>query len=63
MCEIYKTKQESSGSFIIKDGELVTDIRLEFNVSHPKYKEYFIRLKDFMKEAEKCHVLKSSSGI
>jgi hypothetical protein len=52
-----------SGAFFIVNEKLVADIRLEFNAEHPKYKEYLNRLKDLVSEAEKEHVLKSSSGI
>jgi len=54
---------QASGSFFIRGEELFADIRLEFNVRHPKYSEYFKKLKILVKEAQKDHVLLSSSGI
>ncbi len=54
---------QSSGAFFLRGGELLADIRLEFNVKNPKYGLYITKLKDLIKEAEKYHVLLSSSGI
>lgn len=54
---------QTSGSFFIRGEELFADIRLEFNVKHPKYGIYIKRLKNFVKECEDEHVLLSSSGI
>ncbi len=52
-----------SGAFFLRGEEMFADIRLELNVKHPKYHEYYKRFKDLVKEAEKDHVLLSSSGI
>ena len=57
------TPAQMSGAFFIKDGHLVTDIRLEFNVENKLYGLYMKRLQNFVKECEEVHVLKSSSGI
>ena len=54
---------QSSGSFYRKGDKIVTDIRLEFDSSHPKYLRYIRTLQNFVKKAEKDHVLFSSSGI
>lgn len=54
---------QASGSFFLKGEELFADIRLEFNVKNPKYRIYIKKLKDLVSEAEKDHVLLSSSGI
>ncbi len=57
------TPVQMSGSFFIKGGELIADVRLEFDAKHPLYGLYINKLKDFVQECEKVHVLKSSSGI
>ncbi len=54
---------QASGSFYLRGEELISDIRLEFNVRHPKYSEYHKRLKNLLKEADEDHILLSSSGI
>ncbi len=54
---------QASGSFYIKEDKLVTNIRLEFDAKHPKYLRYIRTLQNFVKRAEKDHVLFSSSGI
>ena len=57
------TSIQSSGSFYRKGDKIVTDIRLEFDSTHPKYLRYIKTLQNFVKKAEKDHVLFSSSGI
>lgn len=54
---------QMSGAFFVKGEELIADIRLEFNAKHPLFGLYIKRLKEFVKECEEVHVLKSSSGI
>ena len=54
---------QMSGAFIIKGEDLISDIRLEFDVKHPLFNLYIDRLKKFVKECEDVHLLKSSSGI
>lgn len=54
---------KASGSFFLRGEELYNDIRLEFNVKNPKYGIYIKKLKDLISDAEKDHVLLSSSGI
>jgi len=54
---------QHSGAFFIKGEDLISDIRLEFDVEHPLFNLYIDRLKKFVKECEEVHVLKSSSGI
>jgi hypothetical protein len=63
MNEIDNESLQSSGSFYIKGGVIYADVRLEFNVKNPKYGLYITKLKDLVKEAEKDHVIISSSGI
>ena len=55
--------KDSYGSFFMKDGELIANVMLEFNVSNLRYREFITRLIKLVREAEECHVLKSSSGI
>jgi len=52
-----------TGAFFTNGEDLVTDIRLEFDVNHSLFKLYIKRLHEFVKECEDVHVLKSSSGI
>lgn len=59
----HNVNSTTSGAFFIKDGEIVSDIRLEFNPKHPMYSQYLKRLKDLLRECEERHILKSSSGI
>ncbi len=54
---------QASGSFYRRGDRFVTDVRLEFDVSHPKYLKYIKTLQNFVKKSEKDHVLFSSSGI
>ena len=54
---------QHSSAFIIKGEDLISDIRLEFDVKHPLFNLYIDRLKKFVEECEDVHVLKSSSGI
>jgi hypothetical protein len=58
-----KEQISGSGAFFIKDGNLFTNIILEFDVNHPRFREYINKLRDFVKECEQQHILKSSSGI
>lgn len=66
--EVVENKSEDetpvfSGSFIIIGDKRIADIRLEFDATHPKYRQYLRRLQLFVKSAEKEHVLFSYSGI
>jgi len=54
---------KACGSFFKRGEELFSDIRIELDVRNPKYSEYHKKLKDLLKEAEKEHVLLSTSGI
>jgi len=54
---------QASGSFYRVGDRIVTNIRLEFDTKHPKYLRYIKTLQNFVKKAEKDHVLFSSSGI
>ncbi len=58
-----ETPTQASGSFYRRGDRFVTDIRLEFDTKHPKYLRYIRTLQNFVKKAEKDHVLFSSSGI
>ncbi len=61
--ELLDKNATTSGAFTIKKRELLTDIKLEFDVKHPLYGLYFKRLQTFVEECQNVHVLKSSSGI
>jgi len=54
---------EPSGAFLKSEEKLVMDIRIMFDVKHPKYSEYIKKFQNFVKEAQKQHVVIYSSGV
>lgn len=55
---------KTSGSFFLKDEESRSYMIIEMNPKHPKYSEYYIKLKNLLKEMREYRdLLKYSSGI
>jgi len=60
----YMSDIKTSGSFFLKDEESRSYMTIEMNSKHPKYSEYYIKLKNLLKEMREYRdLLKYSSGV